>query len=48
MAWTSHGEEVQAALRKYTAHLILEKKVELKNIYSKAINPFQGEWTSMN
>ena len=48
MAWTSQGEEIKAALRKYTAHLTPEKKAKLNNIYSKAINPFRGEWTTMN
>ena len=48
MAWTSQGEEVCAALLDYTTHLTQEKKAELKNISSKAINPFQGEWIVMN
>ena len=48
MAWTSQGEEVHAAVHDYTAHLTPEKKTELKNTYGKAINPFQGEWTTMN
>ena len=48
MAWTSQGEEVQAALHDYTAHLSPEKKAKLKNTYGKAINPFWGEWKAMN
>ena len=48
MAWTSQGEEIHATLLDYTSHLSPEKKVELKSIYAKAINPFQGEWTTMN
>ena len=42
MAWTSQGEEVQAALLDYTAHLTPKKKAKLKNIYGQAINPFWG------
>ena len=48
MAWTSQGEEFCAALLNYTTHLTPKKKAELKNIYGKAINPFWGEWTTMN
>ena len=48
MAWTSQGEEIYAALIDYTAHLSPEKKTELKSNYGQAINPFQGEWTTMN
>ena len=48
MDWKTPGEEICTTLLNYTAHLLLEKKAELKNIYGKAINPFQGEWTTMN
>ena len=48
MAWTSQGEEICAALLDYTIHLSPKKKAELKSIYGKAINPLQGEWTTMN
>ena len=48
MAWTSQREEVQATLCNYNAHLTPEKNAELKNTYGKAIDPFQGEWTTMN
>ena len=48
MAWTSQGEETRAALLDSTFHLSQEKKAELKNIYGKVINPFQGEWTTLN
>ena len=48
MAWTNFGEEVCATLLSYAPHLPPEKKAELKNIYGKAINPFHGEWMTMN
>ena len=48
MAWTTSGEEVCAALLNYTAHISPKKKTELKNIYGKAINPFWGEWATLN
>ena len=48
MAWKTFGEEVCAALLNYTACLPLEKKIELKTIYGKAINPFWGEWITLN
>ena len=48
MAWTTPGEEIRTTLLNYTARLLPEKKAELKNIYGKAINPFQGEWMTMN
>ena len=48
MAWTTLGEEIRTTLLNYTAHLLPERKKDLKNIYGKAINPFQGEWTTMN
>ena len=48
MSWTSQGEEILAALLNYTAHLSPKNKAELKSIYGKAINLFQGEWIAMN
>ena len=48
MGWASQGEEICGALLSYNTHLSLEKKAELKSIYGKAINLFQGEWIAMN
>ena len=48
MAWTTSREEVHATLLDYTTHIPPEKKTKLKSIYGKAINPFWGEWTSIN
>ena len=48
MAWTSQGEKIHAALLNHTTRLSPEKKTKLKNIYGKDINPFWGEWTTMN
>ena len=48
MAWTSQGEEIRAALLGYTTRLSPEKKTGLKNIYGRVINPFWGEWTTLN
>ena len=48
MAWTTPREEICTTLLNYTACPLPERKTELKNIYGKAINPFRGEWTTMN
>ena len=48
MAWTSQGEEVLGALIQYVAQLSPQKKAELGHTYDKAVNPFSGEWTSLN
>ena len=48
MAWASQGEEVLEALSRYVAQLNPQKKAELGHIYDKAINPFSGEWTSLD
>ena len=48
MAWTSQGEEVIVALAWYVAQLSPQKKAELGHTYDKVVNPFLGEWTSLN
>ena len=48
MDWTTQGEEIHTTLLNYTACLLPEKKTELRSIYGKVINPFQGEWMTMN
>ena len=48
MVWTSQGEEVLATLIDYIAQFNPRKKTTLRNIYDKAINPFLGEWTTLN
>ena len=48
MAWTSQGEEVLAALTQYISQLNPGKKIELRHIYDRAIDPFLGEWTNLN
>ena len=48
MAWTSQGEEMLATLTYYIAQPNQRKKEELRHTYNKAIDPFLGEWTSLN
>ena len=48
MAWASQGEELLTALTHYVAHLNPRKKAKLRHTYDRAINPFLGEWTSLN
>ena len=48
MAWASQGKEVLTTLTHYIAQLNPREKTKLRHAYDKAINPFLGEWTSLN
>ena len=48
MAWNYQGEEVLEALTRYVAQLSPQRKAVLGHTYNKAVNPFSGEWTSLN
>ena len=49
MAWMSQGEDVFAILTQYIAQLSPQKKAQLGHTYDKAaVNPFSGEWTSLD
>ena len=42
------GRGGSSNLHNYIAHLTPKKKVESKNTFDKAIDPFWGEWIAMN
>ena len=44
----SQNEEVLAALTHYVAQINPRKKIELRYIYDKTIDPLLGEWTNLN